>query len=340
MIRPPSLATVRVRLAREILKKVAGPDMDEVRDRIHRTPGPRLFPPGSPIRRVNADASMYIGGIRALLLQSLHPMPMAAVVEHSGYRGDPWGRLARTAGFIASTTFGNEEEAANAIARVRRVHEFVNGVTPEGVPYTATDPDLVRFIHVAGVDSFLSAYQRYGAERLTPAECDTYVAQAATVALRLGATRAPVTVRELRADMDEFRPALRATPGAFSVLRFILLSAPVPLLARLALRPARSRSARPDADVGPPDVPHPRDSVRRTPGPPRRTSGHARAGQRAGRRADRQRRRGGGAVRREPDRAGVAGSSAGLAGCQEVAITTVATTTIAPRIRYARPVVS
>jgi uncharacterized protein (DUF2236 family) len=177
---------------------------------------------------------MYIGGIRALLMQSLHPMPMAAVVDHSGYRGDPWGRLARTAGFIASTTFGNEEEAANAIAKVRRVHEFVNGNTPEGVPYTATDPDLVRFIHVAGVDSFLTAHQRYGAERLTPAECDTYVAQAATVALRLGASRAPRTVAELRSDIDEFRPQLRATPGAFSVMRFVLLSAPVPLLARPA----------------------------------------------------------------------------------------------------------
>ena len=157
---------------------------------------------------------------------------MAAVVDHSGYRGDPWGRLARTAGFIASTTFGNEEEAASAIARVRRVHEFVNGHTPEGTPYTATDPDLVRFIHVAGVDSFLTAYQRYGAERLTPAECDAYVAQAGTVALRLGASRVPMTVGELRADIDEFRPALRATPGAFSVLRFILLSVPVPLVVR------------------------------------------------------------------------------------------------------------
>ena len=232
MTRLPSFAATRARLAREILKKVAGPDMDEVRDRIHRTPGPRLFPPGSPVRRVNGDASMYIGGLRALLLQSLHPMPMAAVVDHSGYRGDPWGRLARTATFIASTTFGNEDEAATAIARVRRVHEFVNGHTPEGAPYTATDPDLVRYIHVAGVDSFLTAHQRYGAERLTPAEYDAYVAQAGTVALRLGASRVPMTVRELRSDIEEFRPALRATPGAFSVLRFIVLSVPVPLVVR------------------------------------------------------------------------------------------------------------
>ena len=230
--RPPSLATVRARLARGILKKVAGPDMDEVRDRIHRTPGPRPFPPDSAIRRVHGDASMYIGGLRALLLQSLHPLPMAAVAEHSGYRGDPWGRLARTAGFLASTTFGNEEEAANAIARVRRVHEFVNGQTPDGVPYTATDPDLLRFVHVAEVDSFLVAHQRYGSEPMTPAGYDAYVAETATIAVRLGASRAPTTVAELRADLVEFRPALRATPAAFSVLRFLLLSAPVPLVVR------------------------------------------------------------------------------------------------------------
>jgi uncharacterized protein (DUF2236 family) len=234
VIPPPPLAAARARIAREILKKVAGPDMDEVRYRIHRTPGRRPFPPGSAVRRVNGDASMYIGGLRALLLQSLHPLPMAAVADHSGYRGDPWGRLARTAGFIASTTFGNEDEAANAIARVRRVHEFVNGQTAHGVPYSATDPDLLRFIHIAGTDSFLAAHQRYGAQPLTPAGCDAYVAEAGTVALQLGASRAPMTVRELRADLDEYRPALRATPEAFSVLRFLLLSAPVPLLARPA----------------------------------------------------------------------------------------------------------
>jgi uncharacterized protein (DUF2236 family) len=228
----PFLAAPRARLAREILNKVAGPDMDEVRDRIHRTPGPRPFPPDSAIRRVHGDASMYIGGLRALLLQSLHPLPMAAVADHSGYQGDPWGRLARTAGFIASTTFGNEEEAASAIARVRRVHDFVKGHTPDGVPYTANDPDLVRYIHVAGVDSFLAAHQRYGAQPLTPAEYDAFVADAATVALQLGASRAPMTLRELQADLDEFRPALRATPPAFGVLRFMLLSVPVPLVVR------------------------------------------------------------------------------------------------------------
>jgi uncharacterized protein (DUF2236 family) len=246
--RPALLETARARLAREILKKVAGPDMDAVRDRIHRTPGPRLFAPGSPVRRVHGDASMYIGGLRALLLQSLHPMPMAAVAEHSGYRGDPWGRLARTAGFIASTTFGNEEEAENAIARVRRVHEFVNGHTPDGVAYTATDPDLLRFIHVAGVDSFLVAHQRYGAEPLSPAECDGFVADAAKVALRLGASRAPMSVRELHDDLEEFRPALRTTPPAYAVLRFILLSAPVPLLAR----PPYALLAAADIDLLPP----------------------------------------------------------------------------------------
>ena len=241
---------------------------------------------------MNGDASMYIGGLRALLLQSLHPLPMAAVVDHSGYRGDPWGRLARTATFIASTTFGNEEEAENAIARVRRVHEFVNGHTPEGAPYTATDPDLVRYIHVAGVDSFLTAHQRYGAERLTPAEYDAYVAESGTVALRLGASRVPMTVSELRSDIDEFRPVLRATPGAFSVLRFIVLSVPVPLVVRppYALLAAAAIDLLLRGLAGCTASPRFRSP---DPHPPGRPSGHARAAQRARRRAGRQRRRGG-----------------------------------------------
>ena len=76
------------------------------RARIHETPGPRWFAEDRPIRRVHADASMFVGGLRALLLQSLHPLAMAGVAEHSDYRGDPWGRLQRTSTFLAVTTFG------------------------------------------------------------------------------------------------------------------------------------------------------------------------------------------------------------------------------------------
>ena len=141
--------------------------------------GERWFTPEDPVWRVHADASMFPGGVAALLLQSLHPLAMAGVAGHSGYKGDPWGRLQRTTHFLATTTFGTVEDAEAAIARVRGIHERVRGHDPQGRPYRASDPRLLRWVHVAEAHSFLTAHQRYAVEPLTAAEADTYVAQSA-----------------------------------------------------------------------------------------------------------------------------------------------------------------
>ena len=119
--------------------------------------------------RVHADAAMFPGGVAALLLQSLHPLAMAGVAGHSGYRGDPWGRLQRTSHFLATTTFGTVEDAEATIARVRGIHERVRGKDPRGRAYRASDPHLLRWVHVAEAHSFLTAHQRYALEPLTAA---------------------------------------------------------------------------------------------------------------------------------------------------------------------------
>ena len=111
---------------------------------------------------------MFVGGVRALLLQTLHPAAMRGVAEHSGYRGDMWGRLARTSRFLAVTTFGHEDDAAQAVAMVRSIHRRVTGTMPDGTPYAASDPHLLGWVHVAEVDSFLLAHTIYGATTLTP----------------------------------------------------------------------------------------------------------------------------------------------------------------------------
>lgn len=113
----------RARLGDMIFSRVAGPEGPGNRARIHDTPGPRWFGPERPIRRVHGDASMFIGGLTALLLQSLHPLAMAAVAAHSGFRGDPWGRLQRTSTFLAVTTYGPADSAQEACERVRAVHD-------------------------------------------------------------------------------------------------------------------------------------------------------------------------------------------------------------------------
>ena len=104
---------------------------------------PGLFGPDSVTWRVHGDSSMFVGGLRALLLQLLHPLAMAGVAEHSDYRRHPDRRLARTAVFVATTTYGTTEEAEAAFAMVRRVHETVVGTAPDGRPYAANDPHLV-----------------------------------------------------------------------------------------------------------------------------------------------------------------------------------------------------
>ena len=179
--------------------------------------------PASIVRVIHSDfASMLIGGMASLLLQSLHPLAMAGVSDHSRYREDPLGRLERTAMFVGTTTFRTRDEAADAIRRVRKIHSTVSGTTAEGATYDATDPHLVAWVHIAEVRSFLSAYQRYGARTLTDDEADCYVADMAQVALDLGATLVPQSVAELDAHLDAFRPELSLSAPAREARNFVL----------------------------------------------------------------------------------------------------------------------
>ncbi|WP_418960745.1 oxygenase MpaB family protein [Streptomyces tritici] len=248
---------LRERAGDVLLHHVAGPTAHEKRARIHGAPGPRWFGPERPVRVVHADASMYVGGLAALLLQSLHPLAMAAVAAHSGFQGDPWGRLQRTSTFLAVTTFGTAEDAARAVERVRRVHASISGTTSEGVPYRASDPHLLGWVHLAEAECFLRAHLRYGRRPLDAAGQDRYVADMAQVARRLGVERPPETRAELTALLAAYRPELRATPESRATARFLLSEPPLPAPARVpyAFLAAAAVELLPPwarAEVGPP----------------------------------------------------------------------------------------
>lgn len=228
-----TLETVRQRMGAVIFERIAGDEGPGRRDRIHFAEGPRRFTSDDPICIVHGDASMFVGGIRALLLQSLHPLAMAAVDQHSGYKGDPWGRLQRTSTFLAETTFGTVEDSDKAVRIVRAVHRRISGTAPDGRSYEASDPHLLRWVHVAEIDSFLRAHDRYGSKPLDDAGRDLYVTQTAVVARALGATDVPETVAELDSVMAEYRPELTSTPAAREAARFILVHPPVPMTMRL-----------------------------------------------------------------------------------------------------------
>ena len=223
---------VRERLGRGLFAMVAGPEGPQNRSRIHDTPGPRWFADDRPIRRVHADASMFVGGLRALLLQSLHPLAMAGVAQHSDYRGDPWGRLQRTSTFLAVTTFGTATDAQRAVDKVRGIHRRVRGQAPDGRDYRADDPHLLEWVHIAEVDSFLQAYQLYGAAPLDQAGRDDYVADTARVAAALGVLDPPRTEADLRTRLAGYRSELCSTEAAREAARFLLITPPLSLLAR------------------------------------------------------------------------------------------------------------
>jgi uncharacterized protein (DUF2236 family) len=172
---------------------------------------------------------MFPAGIASLLLQSLHPLAMAGVAGHSGYKGDPWGRLQRTSHYIAVTTYGTIVDAEAAIDAVRAVHERVRGRDPLGRPYRASDPHLLAWVHAAEIDSFLRAHQAFAEGHLDDVEADEYVAQAAVPASRLGVLEPPTDVAALRETLLAFRPELEATDAAREAARFLLLNPPLPV---------------------------------------------------------------------------------------------------------------
>ncbi len=221
-------------LGEQIRWRVVGAGAEQRREELFESDEPGWFDDDAPIRRVHGDTSMIVGGLRALLLQSLHPLAMAGVAEHSDYRQDPWGRLHRTVDFLAATTFGPASEAERSVERVRSVHAHVRGTARDGRPYSADDPHLLRWVHVAEVDSFLSAYDRYGREKLSKRDRDRYLSDAARVATALGAEDPPQSERALRRQLRDYRRELRGTKEARDAARYLLVQPPLPLAARPA----------------------------------------------------------------------------------------------------------
>jgi len=182
-----------------------------------------FFEPGSITRQIHGDLpSMLIGGLASLLFQMLHPLAMAGVSEHSRFRDDPLGRLERTARFVGITTYGSTDEATAAIRVVRKIHQRVTGTGPDGIPYSANDPDLLLWVHAVEVRSFLSASIAYGPEPLSAREQDRYVDQMARVGLGLGVIDPPRTVEELDRYLEEIRPELAFTEAARDARNFVL----------------------------------------------------------------------------------------------------------------------
>jgi uncharacterized protein (DUF2236 family) len=197
-------------------------------DFLHPAGDRGLFGPGSACWEVHGDfSSMLVGGMSALLLQMLDPLALAGVFDHSNFREDMLGRLRRTAQFIAGTTFGSTDDAERLIERVRQIHLGVTGVGTDGRAYSASDPDLLTWVHVAEVYSFLNAHLRYKNPHLSAARQDQYFDEYALIAERLGARGVPRSRRAVEAYLDAHRGALHCDARTLEVYE-IVMAAPAP----------------------------------------------------------------------------------------------------------------
>lgn len=171
-----------------------------------------LFGTDSVTWQVHADVSMFVGGIAALMLQSLHPRAARIVAGSSRFRQEPLHRLSRTGSFVAATTYAATAVAEAVIARVRAVHERIPG---------ASEPDLLTWVHVAEVTSFLAAYRRYRVLPMPAGDIDRYYAETAVVADRLGAADVPRSRAEVRAYYAAIRPELARSDDSVELLEFL-----------------------------------------------------------------------------------------------------------------------
>src|SRR5438876_1735667 len=182
------------------------------------------FGPASVTWRVAGDLGRSVAGLRALMLQALHPLAMAGVDQHSNWRSDPVGRLAATAGYLATISFGDRAAAERAAARVRRVHEHITGTdTITGGRYAASDPALLLWVHATLVESGIVAARVFGSA-LSPEDSDGYVAEMVAAAELVGipAALVPASLGELESYLAATRPELRCTPAAAESMTYLL----------------------------------------------------------------------------------------------------------------------
>lgn len=196
-----------------------------------------LFGPDSITWKLHAEPILMLGGLRSLYMQALHPRAVAAVAQNSGYRSDPWGRLTRTANYVATTIYGSMPEVEAAAGRIRRMHSRMSAVDPRtGERFRIDEPDLLRWVHVAEVESFLTSATRAGV-KLTPDEVDAYYTEQLRAAELVGLdpSTVPATAAAIDAYYEQMRPELALTRDSAEAALFLTVP-PVPSWGGRAVR--------------------------------------------------------------------------------------------------------
>jgi uncharacterized protein (DUF2236 family) len=182
-----------------------------------------LFGPGSVTWKVHKEPIVSLGGLRSLYLQALHPRAVAGVVQNSSYRNDPWGRLNRTSEYVGTVLYGTTAQVEAAASRIRRLHSRMTAVDSRtGERFRIDEPDLLRWVHVAEVESFVTTARRAGLN-LTDDEVDTYYTEQLRAAELVGLdpSTVPGTAAEVDAYYEAMRPELSLTRESAETALFL-----------------------------------------------------------------------------------------------------------------------
>jgi uncharacterized protein (DUF2236 family) len=188
-----------------------------------------LFGPGSLTWKLHEEPILLLAGLRSLYLQALHPRAVAGVAQNSNYKSDPWGRLMRTSTYVGTTIYGSTAEVELAASRLRRLHSRLSATDPvTGERFRIDEPELLRWVHVTEVESFLNVARRAGL-KLTDDEVDTYYTEQLRSAELVGLDPAtvPSTAAEVAAYYDDIRPRLQLTRAGADTMLFLTVP-PVP----------------------------------------------------------------------------------------------------------------
>ena len=188
-----------------------------------------LFGPDSVTWKLHREPILLLGGLRSLYLQALHPRAVAGVAQNSGYKADPWGRLNRTSDYVDTVVYGSTAQVEAASSRLRRMHSRMSAVDPStGERFRIDEPDLLRWVHVAEVESFLTTARRAGL-KLTDDEVDRYYTEQVRAAELVGLdpSTVPATAAEVAAYYEQMRPELRMTKDSAETALFLTVP-PVP----------------------------------------------------------------------------------------------------------------
>ncbi|MCW2718882.1 MAG: hypothetical protein QOG20_5088 [Pseudonocardiales bacterium] len=174
-----------------------------------------LFGPDSVTWRVHLEPVMWVGGFRALLLQSLHPRVMRGTYQNSALF-DPkkaWSRFQRTVEFVGTRTFGATADVERVASRVRRLHASLRGYDPDtGYTFRLDDPSHLMWVHATEIDSYAVIARRSGL--LDDAGVERYLAESVRAARVIGLDDAPSSRAEMREYLAGVRPELKLTDEA------------------------------------------------------------------------------------------------------------------------------